>query len=61
MYETDLSIMLRMERVDGKDISTLLAENGPFPEDYTRHIIGQVLLAAQYLHKKNIAHLDFKP
>jgi len=35
-----------MERVDGKDIATLLRENGPFPEDYARRIIAQVLLAA---------------
>ena len=53
--------MLRIERVDGKDIATILQNEGSFSEDRARHIIDQVLRAAEYLHSRHIVHLDFKP
>ena len=61
LYEkhTPLGEGILMEYIEGRDLNEFLAEN---PSRKTRErIIGELLEAVGYLHKKGIVHNDLKP
>lgn len=43
------------------DLQAILDEDGSLTEQKTRCCIREVLMALDYLHRRNIAHLDIKP
>ena len=43
-----------------KDLHIYLDNEGAFEEEKACHIVYQVLKALEYLHSKNILHLDIK-
>lgn len=50
-----------MEYVIGGEVFSHLRKMGRFPVDTTRFYIAQIVLAFEYLHKKNIIYRDLKP
>ncbi|XP_050207709.1 mitogen-activated protein kinase kinase 7-like [Mercurialis annua] len=50
-----------LEYMEAGTVETLLRNHGPFPEYILGHIAYQVLNGLNYLHARNIAHLDIKP
>ena len=43
------------------DLQAILDDNGSLTEQETRNCIREVLKALEYLHRRNVAHLDIKP
>ena len=60
IYQPDF-IFVVMELCTKGDLFTYISEYGPLNTTTVRHIFYQILLAVQYLHKRQIAHLDLKP
>ncbi|OHS98604.1 CAMK family protein kinase [Tritrichomonas foetus] len=60
IYEEDF-IFIVMELCSKGDLFTFISEEGPLNITTVRHIFFQILLSVQYLHKREIAHLDLKP
>lgn len=54
------SLCLRF-RAAGGELQTKLDEDGSFSEQKTRICVREVLKALEYLHRRNVAHLDIKP
>jgi serine/threonine-protein kinase len=54
---------LVMDFVDGQDLSEMLNERGPLPEDQALFWVGQICDALNYLHMQDppIIHRDIKP
>ena len=52
---------LVMEYVDGKDLSQILAENGPLPLDLAVDCVIQAARGLEYAHAMGIVHRDIKP
>ena len=50
-----------LEFLNGGSIFDLVNETGPFSEDLCRSLFSQLIEAIQYIHSKNISHLDIKP
>jgi serine/threonine protein kinase len=59
-YERGETILI-LEYATEKDLHIYLDCEGAFEEEKTCHIIYQVLKALEFLHSKNILHLDIKP
>lgn len=49
-----------LSRASG-DLQAILDEEGSLTEQKTRCCIREVLMALNYLHMRNVAHLDIKP
>lgn len=58
--ETDTSLFLFMEFVDGCDLSRYVCENSHVPEDDCKFIAYQICKGLEALHAQNIAHRDIK-
>lgn len=43
-----------------KNLLSTLKEYGPFDEETIKYYAKQILLALEYMHKKNIIHKDIK-
>lgn len=43
------------------DLQAILDDDGSLTEQKTRNCIREVLKALDYLHRRNVAHLDIKP
>lgn len=43
------------------DLQAILDDDGSLTEQKARNSIREVLKALEYLHKRNVAHLDIKP
>lgn len=59
-YERGETILI-LEYATEKDLHIYLDCEGAFEEEKTCHIVYQVLKALEFLHSKNILHLDIKP
>lgn len=55
------NLFLQMEYIEGKTIAQTVEENGPFTENQSKVIMGQILEAFQYIHSKGCIHRDIKP
>lgn len=61
VYETRSEYVLILEMAAGGELQTKLDEDGSFSEQKTRICVREVLKALEYLHRRNVAHLDIKP
>jgi serine/threonine-protein kinase len=52
---------LVMEYVEGKDLSALVKQNGPFPVNKAVNYILQAARGLEFAHKKGVVHRDIKP
>ena len=52
---------LSMEYVDGKDLTAILKEKGPFPVEEAVEIMEQVCFALEEAHEAGVVHRDLKP
>jgi serine/threonine protein kinase len=50
-----------MEYVDGKDLSSHIAKNGPLSLEQTLNVVLQAARGLAYAHDLNIIHRDIKP
>ena len=50
-----------MEYIAGGSLKDLVEKNGALPEDKALPLIYQIADALDYIHKRNITHLDVKP
>ena len=50
-----------MEYIDGKSLGDIVKTQGALPETKAVEIINKVAVALDYIHTKNINHLDVKP
>ena len=59
--EPDGLLYLAMELLEGRDLYTLLREEGPLPRDRVGDILLQVLAAMAVAHEMGVVHRDIKP
>jgi serine/threonine protein kinase len=50
-----------MERLDGVELSDVVAKQGALPADEVRMVLQQVARGLQYAHRKGVIHRDIKP
>lgn len=60
VFEENGTAYFVMDYIDSGDLKTL-TEGGPLLEDIAARYISQISDALEYLHGKNILHLDIKP
>lgn len=60
MLERQLIKVSSSFRASG-DLQAILDDDGSLTEQKARNSIREVLKALEYLHKRNVAHLDIKP
>jgi len=61
VYETDETIALIMELVDGGELFYKIVEKGNYSEKDAVKIVRQMIQGVEYLHAQGIAHRDLKP
>src|SRR5438094_1167080 len=59
--EVDGLLYIAMASVEGRDLKTLLAEEGPLPLRRALRIVGQVGSALDAAHGRGLVHRDVKP
>ncbi len=59
--EADGTCFLVMEYVDGKDLASVVASEGPFSLDRTLRCVIQAARGLDFAHSKGIIHRDVKP
>ena len=52
---------LVMEYIEGKNIGTMIAENGPIPGDVAARLARQVALGLEHAQQKGLIHRDVNP
>eukprot|EP01091_Cochliopodium_minus_P003980 TRINITY_DN13908_c0_g1_i1.p1 TRINITY_DN13908_c0_g1~~TRINITY_DN13908_c0_g1_i1.p1 ORF type:complete len:357 (+),score=89.41 TRINITY_DN13908_c0_g1_i1:50-1120(+) len=60
-FKDTKNLYMVMEYVIGGEVFSHLRKMGRFPIETTRFYIAQIVLAFEYLHKKNIIYRDLKP
>jgi len=60
-FQTKRQLYLIMEYCPGGDLAFILKKEGRFHENKARIYIAEVILAIEYLHKKNVIFRDLKP
>jgi pSer/pThr/pTyr-binding forkhead associated (FHA) protein len=60
-FETEQSLYLVMELLEGGDLLQCIVEGGCFAENRARQLFRQLCEAIAYLHEKDIVHRDLKP
>jgi len=61
VFESDETIALAMEFVNGGELFYKIVEKGNYSEKDAANIVVQMLRGVDYLHDKGIAHRDLKP
>lgn len=61
VYETRSEFVLILEMAAGGELQNKIDEDGSLSEQKTRMCVREVLKALEYLHRRNVAHLDLKP
>ncbi|MDR0995110.1 MAG: protein kinase [Tannerella sp.] len=61
VFEENNTAYIAMEYIEGNSLKYLLERDGRFPETRALKYIRQVGEALQFVHEKNILHLDVKP
>ena len=61
VFEEHNTAYIAMEYIDGYSLKSLLEKEGILPEDQVLYYIRQIGEALQFVHEKNILHLDIKP
>uniref|UniRef100_A0A1B6E1A3 non-specific serine/threonine protein kinase n=2 Tax=Clastoptera arizonana TaxID=38151 RepID=A0A1B6E1A3_9HEMI len=61
VYETNTEMALVLELASGGELQRLVELQDGLPELQTVQIMRHILQALQFLHNRNIAHLDLKP
>lgn len=60
-FETENSLYLILELVDGGDLFSRLAQRSSLTEDIISTVLRNILSALEYLHLHGIVHRDLKP
>lgn len=60
-FQDNCYLYFGMPYISGVRLSTLVKESGKLDEEQTKFIIGQVVLALEYLNYLDILHRDIKP
>ena len=60
-FQDFYNLYLVMDLLNGGDLRYHIAHKKTFAENQTKFIIANMLLALEYIHKKNIIHRDIKP
>merc|ERR1712070_1120364 len=62
-FETDGSVYLVMEYLDGGDLFKYMAHHNhaPLAEDVVRRLFKEMCSAVAYMHSRGIVHRDLKP
>lgn len=61
VFEEHNTAYIAMEYIDGYSLKSLLEKEGILPENQVLYYIRQIGEALQFVHEKNILHLDIKP
>mmetsp|Transcript_26152 Transcript_26152/g.66444 ORF Transcript_26152/g.66444 Transcript_26152/m.66444 type:complete len:947 (-) Transcript_26152:2225-5065(-) len=61
MFESENSIVLVLELVDGGDLFDLIIKQKKVPEDIAKEIFYQLVSAVKYMHEQGVVHRDLKP
>lgn len=61
VFEANHTIYYVMQFLEGKNLRTLVNEQGPMTEQQALSLINQVGEAVDFLHQSRITHLDIKP
>ncbi|XP_056150078.1 serine/threonine-protein kinase D3-like isoform X2 [Lampris incognitus] len=62
MFETPERVFVVMEKLHGDMLEMILSsERSRLPENLTKFLVTQILVALRHLHFKNIVHCDLKP
>lgn len=59
-FQDEYSLYFVMDLCSGT-LFNLIDEHGTLSEDLTRHWLGELVLALEHMHSKNIVHRDIKP
>jgi beta-lactam-binding protein with PASTA domain/predicted Ser/Thr protein kinase len=59
--ETDGTSYIAMELIDGRTLKQVVAQDGPLEPGRAAALIGQVLRAARFAHRRGVIHRDLKP
>lgn len=59
-YETDSSMYLVMEFLEGGDLFHAIKDRGNLPEAEARRLFHELCEAVEYLHSENVVHRDLK-
>lgn len=60
-FQTPNSLYMVLEYCSGKDLAVLLEQKRQFSADETRFYVGEIILALEYLHERDIMYRDLKP
>lgn len=60
-FQTDKALCFVLEYCPGGELFNLLSKKGKFNEDQTRFYAAQIVLALEFLHKKDVVYRDLKP
>ncbi len=61
IFEENGTVYYVMEFVEGKSLSEIIKKTGPMPEEKALHYVLNVAEALEYIHQRNVNHLDVKP
>ena len=61
VFKQNNTVYIVMEFISGHSLKSEVETKGIFPEDKLKKIIFKVGQALDYIHEKNILHLDIKP